>query len=287
MHYTQHLRRLPASCLMLATLLLTACEENITEPALATDADASTVARAIYSSRTVNWDNRTDGSYSSSEAVSDLGNASGWNESRAYNSGGTCRITMLKNALSSAGGMISNIDISDGSEYELQFDVRFHSAFDWSRGGKVGFGFRIGEGNTGCDPGTDGNGGSLRVMWYTDDSGRTFFRPYVYYKDQPETCGNNFGKTYPSSGSLARGTWYTIKLYAKSNTGSNTNGYVRVTINGTTVLGQSIRWTTNDSNRLIRVMSFHTFRGGSTSNWESATDGMIYYDNLTWTRISS
>jgi hypothetical protein len=124
-------------------------------------------------------------------------------------------------------------------------------------------------------------------MWYHDDAGRTYFRPYVYYKDQPESCGNSFGKSYPSSGSLVKGQWYTVKLYAKSNTGSNTNGYVRVTINGTTVLAQNIRWTTDDTKRLIKTLSFHTFRGGSTSNWQSTTDGYIYYDNLTWTRINS
>lgn len=282
-----HKLRLVAFMMLLAVIVLTSCEPDVVEPATITDADSPTAPRAIYYNRTVNWNNRSDGTYTSSEAASDLGNVSGWNESRAYNSSGTCRIKLLQNALSSASGVIANIDISDGSEYETQFDVRYHSAFEWSRGGKVGFGFRIGDGNTGCDPGWDGNGGSLRVMWYTNDAGRTYFRPYVYYRDQPESCGNSFGLTYPSTGSLERGKWYTIKLYAKSNTGSNTNGAVRVTINGTTVLNQSIRWTTNDSKRLIRTLSFHTFRGGSTSNWEAGTDGYIYYDNLSWTRISS
>jgi hypothetical protein len=286
MQYKKQLLRL--SCLgMFMAVLFSACEEDMATPATAVDADASATPRAVYSSRTVNWNNRTDGSYSSSEAASDFGNVGSWNESRAYNSGGTCRITLLKNALSGAGGLITDIDISDGSEYQLQFDTRFHSAFDWSRGGKVGFGFRIGDGNTGCDPAWDGNGGSLRVMWYQNDAGRTYFRPYVYHRDQPTDCGDSFGKSYPSSGSISKGTWYTIRLYAKSNTGSNTNGSVSITINGTTVHSQSIRWTTNDTKRLIRLMSFHTFRGGSTSNWQSSTDGYIYYDNLSWSRISS
>jgi hypothetical protein len=62
---------------------------------------------------------------------------------------------------------------------------------------------------------------------------------------------------------------------------------VQIVIDGTVVLDTNIRWTTNDANRLIRQMSFHTFRGGSESYWESATDGYIYYDNLSVHKISS
>jgi hypothetical protein len=270
--------------LALSAGVLSSCEKNVKEPAQITDADATT-ARATYSSRSVNWDNRADGTYSLNEASGDFGNVSGWNESRAYNSSGTCRITLLKNALSGNGGVIANIDVPDGSEYEVQFSTRFHSAFDWSRGGKIGFGFRIGEGNTGCDRADDGNGGSARMMWY--NNGEPYLRPYLYYRDMPSTCGHDFGKRYPSSGSLQRGTWYTVRMRVKSNTGSSTNGSVLVTVNGTTVLSTSIRWTTNDAQRLIKTLAFHTFRGGSDAVWESSTDGYIYYDNLSWTRIAS
>jgi hypothetical protein len=241
---------------------------------------------AIKSTWTTNWNNYGDGTYTSGSAAADFGNVSGWNQSRAWISGGTCRITLLKNALSGAGGVIANIDISDGSAYELDFDVRFHSQFDFSRGGKIGFGFLVGDGNTGGDPGWDGNGGSLRMMWYQTDAGRVFFQPYVYYRDQPGEFGNSFGKSYPSSGSLTKGTWYHVHMYIKSNTGSNTDGRAQILVNGTTLLDQAIRWTTNDSKRLIRTLSFHTFRGGSQSYWMSASDGYIYYDNLSVHKIS-
>lgn len=52
-------------------------------------------------------------------------------------------------------GVIAQIDVTDGSEYELHYDVKYHSQFDWIRGGKVGFGFKIGDGNTGCDKADD------------------------------------------------------------------------------------------------------------------------------------
>ena len=271
---------------LLFVSVFTGCEEDFTESFVA-DPDGATVARAIYSSRTVNFDNRSDGTYTSSEATTDFGNVTGWNDARAYNSGGTCRIAVLKNALGSGSGMLSQIDVSDGDEYELRFSLKYHSSFEWSRGGKTGFGFYVGDGNTGCDRADDGLGGSARVMWYTNDAGRTYLKPYVYYKDMPSTCGNDFGKSYPSTGSITRGTWYAVTIYMKSNTGTSTNGYIRYTINGTTVLGQSIRWTTDDSKRLMRRLFFHTFRGGSTSNWQAATDSYIYYDNVSWTRISS
>ena len=273
-------------CFLTVILAFTACEKNVEIPTV-TDGDASTSARAIYSSRIINWDNRADGTYTLSEAVSDFGNIGGWNESRILNSGGTTRVKLEKDLISNEGGVIARIDISDGSEYELQYDVKYHSQFDWSRGGKVGFGFAIGEGNSGCDRADDGNGGTARLMWYTDNNGITKFKPYIYYKDMPGQCGHDFGTSYPASGSIQRGTWYTVKIYVKSNTGSSYNGKLKVTIDGTIVLEQNaMRWTTNDAQRLIKSIPFTSFRGGGDPYWASSTDGLIYYDNLSWTKIN-
>lgn len=241
---------------------------------------------AINSTFSANWNNYPNGTYTSGNAAADFGNVSGWVDSRAYISSGNLRVTLLPNALSGAGGLIGNIDVSDGSAYELDFDVRFHSQFDFSRGGKIGFGFLVGEGNTGGDPGHDGNGGSLRLMWYTTDAGRTFFQPYVYHRDQAGQFGDTWGRSYPSSGSLVKGQTYHVHMYIKSNTGSSTNGRVQILINGTSLVDQNIRWTTNDAQRLIKRVSFHTFRGGSQSYWESSTVGYIYYDNLSVNKIS-
>jgi len=265
----------------------TAINHNASPSDVTTTAKVQAAASAINSTWSVNWNNHADGVYPSSAAASDFGNISGWNDTRTWISAGTCRIKLLKNALSGDGGVITNIDISDGSAYEMDYDVRFHSQFDFSRGGKIGFGFLVGEGNTGGDPGWDGNGGSLRLMWYQTDAGRVFFQPYIYHKDQPTEFGNTFSKSFPSSGSLNKGQWYHVHLYIKSNTGSNTNGHVQIVIDGMVVLDTDIRWTTNDSKRLINRMSFHTFRGGSQTYWQSTTDGYIYYDNLSVHKISN
>jgi hypothetical protein len=264
------------------------CKDDVDAPFAA---DADTHQRAIYSSRTINWDNRSDGTYTLAEGQADFGNIlSGWNEDRLHNSNGTMRVKLEPNLLSNEGGITANVDISDGTEYQLQYDVKFHSQFDWSRGGKIGFGFKIGEGNTGCDRADDGNGGSARMMWYTDNNGVTRLKPYIYYKDMPGNCGYDFGKAYPSSGSIQRGQWYTIKINVKSNTGTSTNGRLKVTIGedgvNTVILDTAIRWTTNDAQRLINKIALSCFRGGSDSYWESDTVGYIYYDNLSWTKIN-
>lgn len=276
--------------LVMASLVLTfivnACNKE-TEPTLGSEPDLLAANEtdfgiaAITGNLNVNWNNRAHGTtYTSTQAAEDFGNVGGWNNSRAYISNGTCRITLLPNALSGAGGVVANVDVTDGTAYELDFDVKFHSQFDFSRGGKIGFGFGVGDGNAGGDPGWDGNGGSLRLMWYTNDNGRTYFHPYVYHRDQEGQYGDNFGASYPSSGSLQKEQWYSVHMYIKSNTGSSTNGRAQIKINGTTLIDRNIRWTTNDTKRFIRNLWFHTFRGGSQSYWQSNTTGYIYYDNL-------
>jgi hypothetical protein len=269
-----------------AFVLLAACSKEVTQQPLKLD-QAAAVGSVINSTWNVNWDNFTTGTtYTTAQAVSSFGNVTGWNESRTYISNGNARITLQPNALSGAGGVVANVDISDGSAYEVDYDVRFHSQFDWSRGGKLGFGFSIGEGNTGGDPGWDGNGGSARIMWYQTDAGRVFFQPYMYFKDQSGQYGETFGKSYPCTGSLNKGQTYHIHLYVKSNTGSNTDGHVQLVIDNTIVLDRDMRWTTNDAQRLIKGLTFHTFRGGSQDYWESSTVGYIYYDNLSVHKIN-
>lgn len=261
-------------------------ENQIAAKTSATGNEASDVVSGLN----LNWENRANGStYTSGQASQDFGNVSGWNQSRAYitngKEGNGLRVTLLPNALSGAGGLVSNVTIDQGSAYELDFDVKFHSQFNFGKGGKIGFGFGIGDGNTGGDPGWDGNGGTLRMMWYSPNEGRVFFQPYVYHKDQPTQFGDTYTNRFPASGSLQKGVWYHVHMYIKSNTGSATNGRAQILVNGTTLVDNAIRWTTNDSKRLINNLSFHTFRGGSQEYWKTNTTDYIYYDNLVVRKI--
>ena len=252
---------------------------------VSTAADASNVSALAVPTNINAQFTRPDGTYTYGMASADFGQAaiSGWNEGRAWISGNWLRATLMPNSVSN--GLIAGFAISDGSAYEATYKVRFHSQFDWSRGGKVGFGFLVGEGNTGCNIPTQGQGGSLRLMWYNNGS-RVYFQPYVYHSDMAGPCGDTFGKTYPSSGSLVKGDTYTVHLYIKSNTGLNKDGWVQVKINGSTVLDQSIRWTKDDTKRLINRLSFHNFRGGKdVAVWGSSQTSYIYFDDLVVNKI--
>lgn len=265
---------------------LSSCQKDIVEPVLIEDADPVTDPRAIYSSRNVYF-NHSNGQYSSSTASADMGNVSGWDASSTYISSNTLRITLAANVVGTSGGMESRVDISDGNEYWMEYKIRFHSEFDWSRGGKAGWGFQVGDGVTGCrsDDARAGAGGSLRTMWYNTGS-RVFFQPYAYHAGMTARCGDTFGKSYPSSGSLSKGTWYTIGFYYKANTGSSYNGVAEMKVNGTTVLRKDdVKWSTSDSKRLVKGLYFSVFRGGSDSYWGSSSTGYIYFDDLKWVKI--
>lgn len=246
---------------------------------------AVSAAAQVYPSNINTQFNHPDGTFDYNEASADFGGGTltGWNSDRAWISGNTARATLMPNSVSN--GLISELDLSDGSAYEATYTIRFHSTFDWSRGGKVGFGFLIGEGNTGCDIASDGNGGSFRLMWY-NNNGRVYFQPYVYHKDMAGPCGDDFGKSYPATGSLVKGETYTVHMYAKSNTGTNKDGWIQLQINGTYVINQAIRWTTNDAQRLIKRLSFHNFRGGKdVAVWGSSQTSYIYFDNLVVNKV--
>jgi hypothetical protein len=288
----QHQLKALSLCAILGFgLLFSGCQEDVTEPSAIIDADAATEARAIYSSREVYF-TRSNGQVSSSTASSDFGNVSGWDAGATYISSNTLRITLAANVVGTSGGMESRIDVSDGTEYWLEYKVRFHSQFDWSRGGKVGWGFQVGDGVTGCraSDAQAGNGGSMRAMWYSPNSSdsRVYFQPYLYHQGMTSNCGESFGATYPSSGALSRGTWYTIGFYMKSNTGSSYNGTAEMKVNGSTVLRRdNIKWASSDSKRKVKGLYYSVFRGGSQSYWGSGSTGYIYFDDLKWARISS
>ncbi|RYZ20699.1 MAG: hypothetical protein EOO16_15785 [Chitinophagaceae bacterium] len=248
-------------------------------------APAPTTTTASLFSLNIGWAGRTDGTYGYTQALADFKSIPFWGSNTVI-SGGAMKTTLLKNAIGPSAGNVSRIDVLDAQEYQLNFDLKFDAAFDWSAGGKVGFGFLLGEGNTGGDPAWDGNGGSARIMWKKRSDGTAALVPYIYYKDQPGTYGDEFAKGYPAAGSsLQKGVWYNVKMYVKSNTGSNTDGRVQILVNGTTLIDQAIRWTTNDVQRLVKHVCFETFRGGAETYWQSATDGSIYFNNVAVTAI--
>lgn len=268
-------------CLVICLGLFVSCQDkNSLDANPVQGPNSGAPATGVKTISNLNWD-RANGTYFQSMAISDFGKIADWNTGRASIADNTFRVLLLKDLLSGYGGLVGKANIEEGSEYKLSYELKFDKDFEWGKGGKVGFGLRIGENNTGCDRADDGNGGSARLMWYTSN-GNTKFKPYMYYKDMPGTCGDNVVNTavYPATGSIQKDTWYTIAMYVKSNTGTNTDGKIEFSINGITILNQNIRWTTNDTKRLINKLSMDIFRGGSTDDWKTPTDGYIYFDNL-------
>jgi hypothetical protein len=255
----------------------------------ASAANLLSLSAIVYGTRSISFD-RANGTYTLAQGVADFGNITqGWNESRAFTTGNVCQIKVLKNALSSASGMIAKYDIEDGTEYTTSFRVKFHTDFELSRGGKLGTGLMIGDGAAGGVGGMDGNGGSLRLVWHkypNTPTGDVYFQAYAYHKDQPDIYGSALGR-FPATGSLTKNVWYDVTLYVKSNTGTLTNGRAKMIINGTTVVDQAMRWTMFDAKRFINKMEFATFRGGSSADYQSSTDSYIYYENLSWQKLAN
>ncbi len=253
----------------------------------ATSSTSGTSAGTSSFSPSASWKTRADGPYTLAQATLDyLNPINGWAPTRMNITGGKLKTTLTKNVVGPDGGLVSWIDVADGGEFQLSYDFMFDNNFDFSWGGKLGWGFLIGDGFTGGTPGTNGNGGSVRLMWYKNyTNGPVFIKPYIYYKDQPGQYGNDFGKAYPATGSIAKGVWHKVNIYVKCNTGSNTDGRLKMTINGSTLIDMPIRYTTNDAKRLINRITFETFRGGADASWTTPTDGNIYFDNLSWTQF--
>ncbi|NJM80265.1 MAG: hypothetical protein HC854_12795 [Flavobacterium sp.] len=60
---------------------------------------------------------------------------SGWDNNVASISSNTLKIA-LQEAAGTTGAMECRIDVSDNAKYELVFDVKFATGFDFSKGGK-------------------------------------------------------------------------------------------------------------------------------------------------------
>lgn len=281
-----------AAVIVVLSITASSCSENndnsIQEINL--DVPTSTSGSTVYASRNVYFV-KSNGIYSAAEAASDFGNISGWDVDNAYIYNNICRILIDKDEVGGGSGMVSEIDVTDGNEYELEYKMKFHPNFEWSRGGKVSFGFKVGDGVTGCQ-GTSaqaGNGGSFRVMWYNQGSNDTevYFYPYVYYAGMSGSCGSDFQNSrYPTTGALSKNYWYTIKLYFKANTGTNADGEAKMWVNGNLIFDQDdIKWSLTDAQRKVTGIYFSVFRGGSASYWESGTDGYVYFDDLKWNKL--
>ena len=95
----------------------------------------------------VDWNDKPTGIYTQDEAVQDFGTIKKWDQTKANIATGKdgtngFTVKLLPNKLSS-GGYGAEVDIEDGTEYEIEYDMKFHSQFNFSRGGKNKLEFSI------------------------------------------------------------------------------------------------------------------------------------------------
>jgi hypothetical protein len=242
--------------------------------------------KSKFKKKTVTWNQyKNDIEYSDTMVRNDFGNIYGWNSKRATIVDSFLRITLAPNALSAASGIVSSVNIKEGDFYQLKYDIRFDKDFDWGRGGKVGFGFQVGETRAGGVSGDDGQGGTFRLAWYKDNDERVYFRPYLYHKDQNGKYGSDFGLTYPTQGSLIKNKTYKIVMKIKNNSSGKKNGRAIITIDGDKFVDITIRWTDCEDKKKIHRLLFHTFRGGNQKHWMSSKESFVYYDNFELKRL--
>jgi hypothetical protein len=127
---------------LIVPLLFIACKKSKTND-FVVDNDIKTPPPTGIKGTTVTF-SRPDGAYTKAQAESDLGVPiiMTWQNTDIYSN--QARVRIPANSLSKR--YIVNIDVVDGTEYEVSFKIKFGSNFDWSRGGKVGFGLHVGNG---------------------------------------------------------------------------------------------------------------------------------------------
>ena len=167
-----------------------------------------------------------------------------------------------------------------GSDYTLNYDVRFDRDFQFVRGGKM-HGFGPARSVTGGDP-LRPDGWSARVMWR--EKGRPV--TYTYHQDQRDKYGDDGPAVAPFAFALDR--YYAVSLHVRLNDPESANGLVRLYVDGALVSAQEgLRLRSVASkDSLIGNFLFSTFHGGHDPSWAprnaagAYVDVHAYYDNI-------
>ena len=176
-----------------------------------------------------------------------------------------------------------SVNVEPRKEYTLSYRLKFDDDFEWSRGGKLPGGFAGGGAFTGCNSAHEGNGFSVRLMWY--DYG--VILPYIYHKNH-NRCGDNFyGDRVPESPEgqmlLKKNIWNEVKIYTKLNSldGDQSNGELRIWINGRVLVdADNMEFCTQEYDCNIEQLRFEAFRGGANSRWSGEKGQALYVDAI-------
>lgn len=282
----KRLRFVTIPALFMITLALNiSCQEDQLDDSDYTDPSAELLSSSKKNTSStaisVDWNNWTNGDqYNVAMAISDFGDIHNFTrdeQARTLISLSRLRVTLVKEEYGASGGVITNSSIENSEGYEINYRVKFHSAFDFKSKAVLGWGLNIGDGAAKVD---DGQGASFRLMWDKDSQGNFYFKPYIYHADQPGVSGDDFGVRYPAVGnSLTGSVWYDVKMVFKANTKMNKNGSAKLYINEVEVLNVPIRWTKDHSKRYANQLLFSNYRSGAGS--QSTRVANIWFDDFT------
>ena len=212
-----------------------------------------------------------------------------------------------------AGGFLFDPYFTGVEEAYLEYRVKFDSNFVWASGGKLpGLGGST-EGKTSETVGRGkipsggkydetGTGFSARFMWrrnrsHSDPPYLILYSYFAKKQDGSDRKNGNFGDGYRVfSGEEVNGkpvglksnTWYKIKQYIKLNTPGQSNGIVKIWINGSLKFNNSrmnIR-KSGKSDLKINALVMNTYRGGSRTDqiWHSSKTEYAFFDDFkVWT----
>lgn len=239
---------------------------------------SSNIAAAAPSSFQVDFNHRNFGDiYTRSMANADFGDVSYFhagsdNRLRVYGTSDRhLRATYPAGgvATSTSGGQFK-AKLDPGTEYTLEYKVKFDPDFQWVKGGKLP-GLCGGDCNTGGSQ-PDGNGFSSRFMWRSNGE----LVVYLYHMDQ----AGIFGEDISTGVWMAKDQWVTIKQRVKLNTGNNANGQLQVWVNGLQKINRNnVRYMTNGSKR-IDTFYFSTFHGGNDPSWAPSSTVYARFDDI-------
>jgi hypothetical protein len=226
--------------------------------------------------------NQPDGTYWQSKFIKDFGNINQYSfdeKTRHKIVNSSLVVKLLRDKVGQEGGVISDVFIETGTEYSLEYKVKFQLGFQWAKGGKLP-GVGGGKVYAGGDSAVAGDGWSFRPVWQFYDgvnNSKPFISPYAYYVDQPKTFGDELSKRF----TIQEDTWYTIFIQVKMNTNNNNDGLLKMSINGSTFYyNNSFRWVTKDSGREIDEIMWDIFRGGEGSEYIATEDNVIIFDDF-------
>lgn len=233
--------------------------------------------RATFEAQTV-------GTYTEAMVAADFGSAPAWNdgldEGRASivdESGKFLRVTYPANLYGPGDAGVQFIIEFPEAYQELYFAyrVRFGAGFEFVKGGKLP-GLVGGTSPTGCSP--DPAGFSARNMWRTGGAAVQ----YVYWPEQPNTCGDDLGYTSGTALSFVPSTWHTVQHRVKMNTDGASDGVMQAWFDGVLAIDDAARvWRVAASPYDgIDALYFSTFFGGGDASWAPTTAQTIDFDDL-------